>query len=94
MGGGPTGPLAFSRERFTMIKDFRKAWIIYQYYKKGVEEMEKVKQFIEDHKKEIIFVSAIILSYRVGYKTGFGASERAINNVFKQASKVMEVSKL
>ena len=77
-----------------MFDDFKQAWIIYQYYKKGKEKMDKVKQFVSDHKKEIIFVTAVVFSYRIGYKSGFNASERAINNIFKQAGKVMEVSKL
>ena len=54
---------------------------------------DKIKQFVSDHKKEISFISAGILIYGIGFRNGFNSSERAINNVFNQASKAMEVTK-
>lgn len=54
---------------------------------------DKVKQFISDHKKEILFAATGLMIYRIGFRNGFNASERAINNIFDQASKAMEVTK-
>ena len=48
--------------------------------------MEKVKQFVKDHKKELSVIAAGLIIYRMGYRNGFNASERAINNIFEQAS--------
>ena len=53
--------------------------------KKG-KEMGKVKQFVKDHKKELSVIAAGLIIYRMGYRNGFNASERAINNIFEQAS--------
>lgn len=53
--------------------------------------MEKIKQFCIDHKKEIAITAAIIFAYRLGFKSGCKATEDAVNNLFKEATKAMEV---
>lgn len=57
------------------------------------KEMEKIKQFVEDHKKEIIVVSAGIIIYSLGFKKGFNSAKEGMNYIFDQAAKTLEVNK-
>ena len=54
--------------------------------------MDKIKQFCIDHKKEIAITTAIIFSYRLGFKHGCTATDKAVSNLFKEATKVMNVT--
>ena len=73
----------------TTLKDFQKAWIIYQYYKKGKAEMDKIKEFVTTHKNEIILASVAIVAYRIGFKKGMKTTENAVTHLFDEASKVV-----
>ena len=66
-----------------MFKDFREAWIIYQYYKKGKMEMDKVKEFAKKHKNELLVITGVLVGYRIGFKT----SQRSIDKIFEAAAK-------
>ena len=74
-----------------MIEDFKRAWIIYQLIKKGKMEMEKVKDFVVKHKKELAFASAAIVIYSLGFNKGFKSAEKGMNYIFEQAAKSLEV---
>ena len=61
--------------------------MIYQLIKKGKIEMEKVKEFVLNHKNEIIFVSTAVVAYRIGFKTGVKTVDKAITHLVKEAAK-------
>lgn len=48
---------------------------------------DKVKQFVVDHKKEIMYVSASIFIYRLGFKRGVKTTENAIVHFCNEAAK-------
>ena len=54
-------------------------------------EMEKVKDFVVKHKKELAFASAAIVIYSLGFNKGFKSAERGMNYIFEQAAKSLEV---
>ena len=54
-----------------MIKDLKQFLKFYQTYKKGKNNMEKAKDWIEDHSKEIFITIGIIAAYQIGFKRGF-----------------------
>ena len=55
--------------------------------------MEKVKEWVSNHKKEIIVGAGIIFIYRLGFKHGCQATDKAVSNLFKEAAKTMEVTR-
>lgn len=55
--------------------------------------MDKVKDWVMEHKKEIAIGTAIIFAYRLGFKHGCQATDKAVNNLFKEAAKAMEVTR-
>ena len=62
-----------------MIDDFKRAWVIYQLYKEGKMKMEKTKEFLEKHTKEILISLGFIAIYQFGYKRGFRTGMRFEN---------------
>lgn len=54
-----------------MIEDIKQFYKYYKLYKKGKEEMEKIKNFISDHQKEILIGVGFVISYQFGFKRGF-----------------------
>lgn len=50
------------------IKQFLK---VYRAYKKGKREMEKAKEFVEQHSKEIVLAFGLLAFYQLGFKRGF-----------------------
>lgn len=56
--------------------------------------VDKVKQFVTDHKKEILFACSGIFIYKLGFHNGFNASERAVNNIFEKASRTIQGGKI
>ena len=48
---------------------------------------DKVKQFVVDHKKEIIYVSAGIFIYRLGFRKGVTTTENAVIHFCNEAAK-------
>lgn len=43
--------------------------------------MEKIKEFVKEHKKEIAIVAGSFIIYRIGFRHGCKASNRAIKNL-------------
>lgn len=54
-----------------MIKDLKQFLKFYQTYKKGKNDMEKTKDWIVNHNKEIFIAIGIIAAYQIGFKRGF-----------------------
>lgn len=53
--------------------------------------MDKVKDFVVTHKKEIICVTIGLAIYQIGFKAGFKSAEKAITHLCNEAAKTMEV---
>ena len=70
-----------------MINDFKKAWIIYQMIKKGKMEMEKAKDFVVEHKKEILCAAGLIFVYNLGFKRGYRTAENAVTYFVNEVAK-------
>ena len=45
--------------------------------------LDKFKDWIVEHRKEIIISGAIIFAYRCGFRNGCKATDRAVTKVFK-----------
>lgn len=54
-----------------MIEDIKDFYKLYKLYKKGKTQMDKIKEFVDGHTKEIISGLVIIASYQIGFKRGF-----------------------
>lgn len=67
--------------------------LLFRNFQKGKAEMEKVKEWVSNHKKEIVVGAGIIFVYRLGFKHGCQATDKAVSNLFKEAAKTMEVSR-
>lgn len=76
-----------------MIEDLRQFYKYYKLYKKGKKEMEKFGEFIKEHKNEIIFVSVVMLSYKLGFNKGFNTAKNAMSHVFNEASRTLPVAR-
>lgn len=76
-----------------MIEDFRQFLKIYRMYKKGKHTMDKVKEFVNEHKKELMYAAGIIMIYSLGFRRGVKTSERAIVHFCNEAAKATGVSK-
>lgn len=50
-------------------------------------------EWIKEHKKEIAIAAAIIFAYRLGFKTGCRATDNAVSNWCKEASKALQITK-
>lgn len=72
-----------------MIEDFRQFLKIYRMYKKGKRTMDKVKEFIKEHKTELMYASAAILIYSIGFRRGIKVSERAVTHLCNEAAKAV-----
>ncbi len=70
-----------------MVDDFKQFLKIYRMYKKGQAHMDKVKDFVVTHKNEIIFVSIGVVAYKIGFRKGFKAAERAVTHLVTEAAK-------
>lgn len=55
--------------------------------------MDKTKSWIMEHKKELLIGAGIIFIYRLGFKHGCEATDKAVCNLFKEAAKTMEVTR-
>ena len=76
-----------------MIEDFRQFLKIYRMYKKGKSEMEKAKNWVMEHKKELAVTAGLIFAYHLGFKNGCQTTDKAVSNLFKEAAKAMEVTR-
>ena len=47
---------------------------------------DKVRQFVSDHKKEIIYVSISVFIYRLGFKRGVKTTEDAVIHFCNEAA--------
>lgn len=65
-----------------MIDDFKQFLKVYRAYKKGKKEMEKIKQFVTDHKKELKLAVCGLIIFKLGYESGWKAYRKVTNNVF------------
>lgn len=77
-----------------MIKDFKQFLKIYRVYKKGKNEMDKIKDFISNHYKELLIAGGFVLIYKVGYKVGVKETQKTIYKIFDAAGKALEVHKI
>ena len=48
---------------------------------------DKVKQFLSEHQKEIIYISAGIFIYRLGFNKGVKTTENAVIHFCNEAAK-------
>ena len=57
--------------------------------KKKMEQttIDKFKQFVVDHKKEIIYLSTAVLFYRIGFNKGVKTTENAVIHFCNEISK-------
>ena len=55
--------------------------------------MEKVRNFIKEHNKEILICAGIIFVYRLGFKSGFSSSELAMKNLIRETSKALDIKR-
>ena len=55
--------------------------------------MDKVKEFINKHKTELIIGTSLIFAYKLGFKRGCNATEKAVNNLFREAARTMNITK-
>ena len=74
-----------------MIDDFKQFLKFYQTYKKGKMKMDDIKDFIKEHKKEIIFVGSGLVIYHVGFNRGFKTAKNAISHVFDEAARTLPI---
>lgn len=74
-----------------MINDFKQFLKFYQTYKKGKMKMDEIKDFIKEHKKEIIFVGSGLVIYHVGFNRGFKTAKNAISHVFDEAARTLPI---
>lgn len=49
--------------------------------------MDKIKEFVSEHKRELICVAAGFIVYKVAYGHGWRDYERVVNNVFSAMKK-------
>lgn len=70
-----------------MVEDFKQFLKFYRMYKKGKREMDKIKEFVSSHKKEIAMTACGFIIFRVGYNSGWNAYKRVVNNVFNTMKK-------
>ena len=55
--------------------------------------MDKFKEFVKKHQKEICIGAWIIFAYQVGFRKGCRASNQAVTNLFENAAKTMNLTK-
>lgn len=65
-----------------MIEDFRQFLKVYRMYKKGKREMDKAKEWITEHKKELMYTAAGIIIFRAGYRCGWRTYKKVVRNTF------------
>lgn len=76
-----------------MIDDFKQFLKFYQMYKKGKSEMEKIKEFISENQKTIIFVASGALIYSLGFRKGFKSAKEGMSHVFEEAARTLPVGR-
>lgn len=57
------------------------------------EEMESIKKFINDYKKEIVVVGIGMVIYNMGFRKGYKSAEEAMYYLIKESAKALEVAK-
>ena len=60
---------------------------------KGELTMEEVKNFIKNHKKEIILVASGVIIFNIGFRSGYKLSLKAIDRLVTDCVKTMDVTK-
>lgn len=75
------------------MNEMIKAYILARKIRKVEKKMDKVKEWAEQHKVDIVIGLAIVMAYRLGFKAGCRATDNAVSHLFKEASKVIEVTK-
>lgn len=51
------------------------------------KRMEKIKEFVKDHKKEIAIGVGVFLIYRIGYSRGYSSYKKVVVNTFDTMKK-------
>lgn len=77
-----------------MIEDFRQFLKVYRMYKKGKMKMEKFKEFVSEHKRELMCVASGVIIYHIGFNRGFKMAKNAITHVFDEAARTLPIAKL
>ena len=49
--------------------------------------MDKTKEFVKDHKKDIIFAACCIVIYKIGWRRGWKSYKNVVNSVLKTLDK-------
>lgn len=58
---------------------------------KTYPEFNKVETFWSKHKKEILFIVCGVVIYRIGYKSGFKHSMKAVDHYIQEATKALKI---
>lgn len=74
-------------EGLVMVDDIKTFYKYYKLYKKGRNEMDKIKEFISSHQNEILIGLGCLMSYQFGFKRGFRNGMRFENALHSLASK-------
>ena len=92
MAGGRALSMASSlmeREGMGIVEAYILARKIQKAERKVENDMNEIKEFIQKHKTEILIGTGIIFVYKVGFNMGCKASDRAVNNLVKEAARSM-----
>ena len=53
--------------------------------------MEKAKQFIKDHKKELIISGGLIFAYKLGFYRGCKATDKAVTAFVNKLIEIVQI---
>lgn len=54
--------------------------------------MDKIKEFIKTHRKELIIGGGLIFAYRLGFSRGCKATDRAVKNMIREAYQAVKIT--
>lgn len=70
-----------------MLEGFKQFLKFYRIYKKGKREMDKIKEFVTSHKKEIAMTACGFIIFKIGYEKGWKDYKKVVGNVFNTMKK-------
>lgn len=79
--------------KMTMMESYILARKLIKIERKVDEDMDKTRQFIEDHKFELIFAAGVIFAYRLGFKHGYETADNAMTRLINETSKALSITK-
>ena len=71
-----------------MVDDLKQFLKVYRVYKKGKRQMDKAKEWIENHKIELAVVGSFVIGYKLGFKRGCKATDRAVSRLINELDRV------